>query len=55
MSRKGDCRDNAVAESFLGTLKTERIFGTNMVFFYAQIPDEFLILETGFLIVYRFA
>ena len=29
MSRKGDCRDNAVVESFFGTLKTERIFGTN--------------------------
>lgn len=25
MSRKGDCWDNAVAESFFGTLKTERI------------------------------
>lgn len=26
MSRKGDCWDNAVAESFFGSLKTERIF-----------------------------
>jgi putative transposase len=26
MSRKGDCWDNAVAESFFGTLKTERVF-----------------------------
>lgn len=26
MSRKGDCWDNAVAESFFGKLKTERIF-----------------------------
>ena len=25
MSRKGDCWDNAVAESFFGTLKTERV------------------------------
>jgi putative transposase len=25
MSRKGDCWDNAVAESFLGSLKKERI------------------------------
>ena len=25
MSRKGDCRDNAVAESFFSTLKTERV------------------------------
>ena len=29
MSRKGDCWDNAVAESFFGTLKTERVFFTN--------------------------
>ena len=28
MSRKGDCRDNAVAESFFGSLKIEQIFGT---------------------------
>jgi putative transposase len=26
MSRKGNCWDNAVAESFFGTLKTERVF-----------------------------
>jgi putative transposase len=26
MSRKGDCWDNAVAESFFGTLKTEQVF-----------------------------
>ena len=26
MSRKGDCWDNAVAESFFASLKTERIF-----------------------------
>ena len=29
MSRKGDCWDNAVAESFFGTLKTERLYLTN--------------------------
>ena len=29
MSRKGNCWDNAVAESFFGSLKTERIFGSN--------------------------
>ena len=29
MSRKGDCWDNAVAESFFGSLKTERVFFTN--------------------------
>jgi len=28
MSRKGDCWDNAVSESFFGTLKTERVFHT---------------------------
>jgi len=27
MSRKGDCWDNAVAESFFGTLKSETVFG----------------------------
>ena len=26
MSRKGDCWDNAVAESFFGSLKVEQIF-----------------------------
>jgi putative transposase len=26
MSRKGNCRDNSVAESFFGSLKTERVF-----------------------------
>ncbi len=26
MSRKGDCWDNAVAESFFGTLKSETVF-----------------------------
>jgi transposase InsO family protein len=25
MGRKGDCRDNAVTESFFGTLKTELV------------------------------
>ena len=27
MSRKGNCWDNAVAESFFGTLKSETVFG----------------------------
>jgi len=27
MSRKGDCWDNAVAESFFGSLKIEQVFG----------------------------
>ena len=29
MSRKGDCWDNSVAESFFGSLKTERVFGSS--------------------------
>jgi transposase InsO family protein len=29
MSRKGDCWDNAVAESFFASLKTERVFFNN--------------------------
>jgi transposase InsO family protein len=29
MSRTGDCWDNAVAESFFASLKTERFFFTN--------------------------
>ncbi len=29
MSRKGNCWDNAIAESFFGSLKTERIFFVN--------------------------
>ncbi len=29
MSRKGDCWDNAVAESFFASLKTKRIFFNN--------------------------
>jgi putative transposase len=29
MSRKGDCWDNAVAESICGSLKTERVFFDN--------------------------
>jgi putative transposase len=31
MSRKGDCWDNAVAESFFSTLKTELIYGQRFV------------------------
>jgi putative transposase len=30
MSRKGDCWDNAVAESFFGTLKQELLFRRNL-------------------------
>ena len=35
MSRKGDCRDNAVSKSFFGSLKTERLFGS----YYANRGD----------------
>jgi putative transposase len=31
MSRKGDCWDNAVAESFFGSLKTERVFDSTYI------------------------
>jgi len=31
MSRKGNCWDNAVAESFFKTLKTEQIYGNKLV------------------------
>ena len=31
MSRKGNCWDNAVVESFFGSLKTERVFFSNYV------------------------
>ncbi len=29
MSRKGDCWDNSVAESFFGSIKTERVFDSS--------------------------
>jgi transposase InsO family protein len=31
MSRKGDCWDNAVAESFFTTLESEQIYGNKLV------------------------
>ncbi len=31
MSRKGDCYDNAVAESFFSTLKTELVYGQQFI------------------------
>ncbi|MBN1983687.1 MAG: transposase [Chitinivibrionales bacterium] len=31
MSRKGDCWDNSVAESFFKTLKTELIYHTTLI------------------------
>lgn len=31
MSRKGNCWDNAVAESFFGSLKTGRVFFSNYI------------------------
>ncbi len=39
MSRKGDCWDNAVAESFLADLKKERIQWQNYPTRYAAQPD----------------
>ena len=39
MSRKGDCWDNAVAESFFGTLKTENVYRTNFIT-WRQAKDE---------------
>ena len=32
MSRKGNCWDNAVAESFFKSLKTELIYGNKLIF-----------------------
>ncbi len=29
MSRKGNCWDNVVAESFFGSLKTEKVFSSD--------------------------
>jgi transposase InsO family protein len=31
MSRKGNCWDNAVAESFFKTLKTEQVYGNKLI------------------------
>ncbi|SEA83644.1 Integrase core domain-containing protein [Chitinophaga terrae (ex Kim and Jung 2007)] len=31
MSRKGNCWDNAVAESFFKTLKSEQIYGNKLI------------------------
>jgi putative transposase len=31
MSRKGDCRDTAVAESFFKSLKTELVYGSKVI------------------------
>ncbi|WP_115621752.1 IS3 family transposase [Chryseobacterium indoltheticum] len=31
MSRKGNCWDNAVADSFFKSLKTELIYGNNLI------------------------
>lgn len=39
MSRKGNCWDNAVAESFFKTLKTEMIYG------FKQISKEKMRIE----------
>lgn len=39
MSRKGDCWDNAVAESFFGSLKVEQIFGMQYLSRHAAKQD----------------
>lgn len=39
MSRKGDCWDNAVAESFFSTIKTERTEGTSYANYAAVTRD----------------
>ena len=39
MSRKGNCWDNAVAESFFGSLKVEQVFGTQYPSRSAARPD----------------
>jgi putative transposase len=44
MSRKGDCWDNAVSESFFGTLKKEAIFGEDF-----GSPDEAIIAVLQYL------
>jgi transposase InsO family protein len=31
MSRKGNCWDNAVADSFFKTLKTDQIYGNKLI------------------------
>jgi transposase InsO family protein len=41
MSRKGNCWDNAVAESFFKTLKTEQIYSNKLISKDQMILDIF--------------
>ena len=45
MSRKGDCWDNAVLESFFGTLKQERVHWQSYQTGYEAQQEVFLLLE----------
>ena len=45
MSRKGDCWDNAVAESFFKTLKSEQIYGNKLVSKQQMRTDLFEYIE----------
>jgi len=45
MSRKGNCLDNAVAESFFKTLKTEQIYGNTLISKKQMERDIFEIIE----------
>src|SRR5699024_1509621 len=45
MSRKGNCWDNAVAESFFKTLKAEHIYGNKLVLKTLRQKDLFEYIE----------
>ena len=48
MSRKGDCWDNAVAESFFKTLKSEQIYGNKLVSKEQMRTDLFEYIEVWY-------
>ena len=48
MSRKGDCWDNAVAESFFKTLKSEQIYGNKLVSKKQMRTDLFEYIEVWY-------
>ena len=45
MSRKGNCWDNAVAESFFKTLKSEQIYGNKLISSKQMKTDLFEYIE----------
>lgn len=49
MSRKGDCWDNAVAESFFKTLKSEQIYGNKLVSKQQMRTDLFEYIEIWYI------